>query len=344
MNRFSFFISILLITCLYGHTQNIWQQTDFIWSAGIEIIADVGLKGDPREFFQNPIKFSPEIYQNINSGDIVWLPCRYVQIFAKEILPSLSNPFILLINDARDGDHSFPSDCPQEFNLAEFVNNPLILHIFAQNCDYQGNSKKISHFPIGIDFHTISYKGENGGWGEIGSPLEQEHVLKDIISQSKPTNERKKLAFVDFHHSDTMHASFKRYLQFGEDRKSIFATLLPTGLIDHCGWMKRYSLWEKKAEYAFSISPHGNGLDCHRTWEDLALGCIVIVKTSPLDPLYEGLPVVIIKEWSEITKENMDKWLELYGNALHNPSYREKLTHNYWYNKLLQMRKYEISL
>jgi len=47
--------------------------------------------------------------------------------------------------------------------------------------------------------------------------------------------------------------------------------------------LQRHDLWKKKTTYAFSVSPHGNGLDCYRTWEDLVLGCIVIVKTSVLD-------------------------------------------------------------
>lgn len=329
-------IAFFLIFSLSGRAQDVWEVTELVGCAAIGFVCDVGSKNSPRSFFASEREFNSAMYQNIRRGDIVWIPCQYLEKFAAEVLPNISHPFVLLINDARDGDASFPSDCSKEFDVEGFLANPFIIHVFAQNCDYSGSSSKVSHFPIGNDFHTIGYKGENGGWGEIGSPLEQERVLMEIVSLSKATKDRKKLAFVDFHHSDTMHAGFNRYLQFGEDRKSIFAKLLPTGLIEHGGWMKRYDLWKKKAEYAFSISPHGNGLDCHRTWEDLALGCIVIVKSSPLDPLYEGLPVVIVKDWAEITSENMDKWLELYGDALHNYSYREKLTHNYWYGKLLE--------
>lgn len=103
--------------------------------------------------------------------------------------------------------------------------------------------------------------------------------------------------------------------------------------------MPRTELWKRKGEYAFSISPHGNGLDCHRTWEDLVLGCIVIVKTSSLDPLYEGLPVVIVKDWSEVTKENLKKWLALYHDASENPAYRKKLTNAYWLRKIREAQE-----
>ena len=44
--------------------------------------------------------------------------------------------------------------------------------------------------------------------------------------------------------------------------------------------MERRFVWETTAQYAFVASPPGNGFDCHRTWEALVLGCIVIVQNS----------------------------------------------------------------
>ncbi len=68
--------------------------------------------------------------------------------------------------------------------------------------------------------------------------------------------------------------------------------------------------WELHGRFAFQISPHGIGLDYFRTWESLALGTIPIVKASTLDPLYadNGLPVVRVRSWSEITPENLERW------------------------------------
>jgi hypothetical protein len=79
------------------------------------------------------------------------------------------------------------------------------------------------------------------------------------------------------------------------------------------------------------VSPHGNGLDCHRTWEALALGCIVIVKTSGLDPLHIGLPVLIVKEWSEICKELLEETIQKFQKKPFNYS---KMTLDYWVNKI----------
>ena len=40
----------------------------------------------------------------------------------------------------------------------------------------------------------------------------------------------------------------------------------------------------------------------------LFLGLIPIVKTSPLDSLFAGLPVVILSDWSELATGNMSSW------------------------------------
>ena len=311
-----------------------WEITDFIWDAGLIALSDKGSEPSPIQFFEHEYSlfFDPEPYKNIQSGDIVWLKCRFVAPFCDQILPKTKHPFVLIIND---GDESFPSQCGLVTKrLEDFLLDDRVIHIFAQNCDLQEKHAKITLLPIGLDFHTIAYKGQ-GGWGEIGSPLEQEAQLKKILQTFAPTHLRKTGAFVDFQFSDSIRSGEqKRYLQFGEDRTTIFHRLLPTGLINHGKWMRRSELWKTKGKYAFSISPHGNGLDCHRTWEDLTLGCIVIVKTSSLDPLYEGLPVVIVQDWSEITLENMEQWKQLYKDAFTNPSYREKLTHRYWMEKI----------
>jgi hypothetical protein len=308
-----------------------WELTKFIWNFGLITSCDVGSPKNPRQYFLRKSILQAECFKNIKRGDIVWVPPSLISEFQERIFPFIPVPFVLVISD---GDASFPSDCLKLESLEALLSHENIIHIFTQNYDYQGHSKKISPIPIGIDFHTIAYKGTAGEWGVVGSPRQQEAYLLHHLRRALPTYQRKCRAFVDFHHSDTMHGSFKRYLQWGEDRASIFKTILSSGVVDHGPWMNREELWKTKLDYAFSISPHGNGLDCHRTWEDLAVGCIVIVKSSPLDPLFEGLPVVIIKDWNEIHEKNFQKWILKYGDAFTNPAYREKLTYYYWMEKI----------
>lgn len=58
-------------------------------------------------------------------------------------------------------------------------------------------------------------------------------------------------------------------------------------------------------KYRFVISPHGNGLDAHSTWEALMCGCIPIVPSSPLNQIYKSLPVWIVEDWTNITDETI---------------------------------------
>lgn len=91
------------------------------------------------------------------------------------------------------------------------------------------------------------------------------------------------------------------------------------------------------AQSKFVISPHGNGLDCHRTWEALLMGSIPIVKTSSLDSLYEDLPVVIIKEWQEVTEDFLNK---KYEEMMLKSYKKEKIFAEYWINLILKMREF----
>ncbi|MDP1607990.1 MAG: hypothetical protein Q8L98_01605 [Chlamydiales bacterium] len=311
-----------------------WESSEFIWDLGVIQGCDKGLNRSPSEYFKKDV-FDKEAYKNIAKGDVVWVKSQFIQKFYKHVLPAVKNPFVLVICD---GDESFPSNSRLGKQFDDLINHEMIIHIFAQNCDYRGSCKKVSHLPIGLDFHTLAYKPGAHRWGTRAAPSEQEEALKGLLQQLKPTYLRKKRAFVDFQHHNTMRSTFRRHREFGEDRLSIFKRLKSTGLIDYAKRMPRFDLWTMKGEYAFSISPHGNGLDCHRTWEDLILGCIVIVKTSPLDPLYKDLPVVIVKDWSEVTEDNLIKWLDQYKDAFSNPSYRNKLTNDYWLKKIQSLK------
>lgn len=298
----------------------------YVWCMGFAHSADVSFKGKNRSLRKY---LHPE---RIKKGDIVWVEPISLQKFYSEYFPKIKNPFVLVLTH---GDESFPSFFHDKIDVEKLINDPKILHVFAQNCDYKGSSTKVSPLPIGLDLHTMENRKEGAFGEQKTSAKEQEIKLEGILASLKPTCQRKKRAFVDFQLRDTMKAYNKMHLVFHEDREMIFKKIMPSGVIDvNSTQVPRSELWKKKGEYAFSICPPGNGYDTHRAWEDLILGCIVIVKSSPLNPLYEGLPVVIVNDWSEITEENFTKWLEQYGDAFTNPQYRERLSHKYWMNRI----------
>ena len=46
-------------------------------------------------------------------------------------------------------------------------------------------------------------------------------------------------------------------------------------------------------------------------------------------------PVVILKDFNQITEENLNKWFKKYEKMCNNPIVREKNYQKYWYKKVL---------
>ena len=106
--------------------------------------------------------------------------------------------------------------------------------------------------------------------------------------------------------------------------------ILLTFFLRRGGLIPRNKTWENQISYSFVLSPHGNGLDCHRTWEALVLGCIPIVKKSEIDALYEDLPVLIVNNWSDLNQDLLNNTIEQFKNKTFNYN---KLSLKYWINK-----------
>ena len=79
-------------------------------------------------------------------------------------------------------------------------------------------------------------------------------------------------------------------------------------------------VYHEMNKFKFIISPRGAGIDCHRTWEALYLGCIPIVLSSSIDEIYHDLPVLVLKDWSELSEELSEELLENTWEA-----YRKKI-------------------
>jgi hypothetical protein len=61
----------------------------------------------------------------------------------------------------------------------------------------------------------------------------------------------------------------------------------------------------------FVPSPAGNGLDCHRTWEAVYLGCVPVVLKSEFCG-DESWPVLVVNQWSDLMNYNQTELIEIY--------------------------------
>jgi hypothetical protein len=127
--------------------------------------------------------------------------------------------------------------------------------------------------------------------------------------------------------------------KYGQDRKDAVSQI-PSELVYYEPiHIPRLKSWNTQKEYAFIISPHGGGYDCHRLWEGLALGCIPIVKTSPIDKLYDDLPILIVKEWSDVTMELLIQKIEEFKIKELNKEFNyDKLSLQYWMKRIKEYK------
>lgn len=300
-----------------------FAPTRLVWSRGLALLCDhqggVGFVFD-QPGTDVPIRFDPGCFLHVRDGEVVWMRSIALPQFLDEALPLITARFTLATGDE---DWSIPGS----FDRAdELLNDPRVLAWFCQNHDGRPHPK-LHPLPIGLDFHTIA-KGPK--WGHLRTPpLVQEAQLNSILRAARPNAERLCRVQADF------HFNMPHTRRWGETRSEIRELLRDNPVIDFQKLpLRRHRLWKRVARYAFVISPHGNGLDCHRTWEALALGCIVIVKRSSLDPLYQGLPVVIVDDWDEITTDNLRRWHEQHRDAFERPEVQEKLTNRYWIDRM----------
>ena len=263
-------------------------------------------------------------FSNMHEGDTIYVSTSAIPHF-KSIMGKITKRFILVSGDSDEEcaptlfSHNNQMTLPRqiaEFN--EFINNPLILHWFAQNCIVHDHPK-ISPIPIGLDYHTIANTPQHP-WGGLASPFQQEADLMTIRENAAPFQDRViDSCYANFH--------FQMNTKYGYERREAIAKIPKELMYYELQPIPRLETWRRQSKMAFVVSPHGNGLDCHRTWEALILGCIVIVKKSPLDNLYKDLPVLILDDWSQLTADLLKQTVNEFAEKTFQ---YEKLTLKYW--------------
>ena len=244
-----------------------------------------------------------------NQPTTIYVASDGIPYFVEHILGKINTPFILVTGD---------SDLPINHltlgdNLENLLNNPNMLCWFAQNRDI--THAKLFSLPIGINIHNLWSNPLEWGGGFI-LPAMQELQLRTIAQDARKLSLREAKIFCNWHFSIDR-----------ADRKQCLEE------IDHslCYFQENplsmAKSWELQSQFQYVLSPHGAGLDCHRTWEALILGCIPVIKHSSIDDLFIDLPVIIVHDWQEIQPGFFERASgQLDGKKLN----FEKLYMQYW--------------
>jgi hypothetical protein len=230
---------------------------------------------------------------SIPPKSVIYVETNFVEHFFEQIFPHITQPIILIVHNG---------DWPSPGKFASYLDDPRIVVWFTQNCN-MGEHPKLYPIPIGI---------ANAKWAH-GNPRIFDEVL-DALEQKKSHKKRMQL-----------------YINFSPGTNKVRPFLLqkfknnPFAFITKPKQLKEYLL--EMAKFQFVLSPHGNGLDCHRTWEALLVGAVPVVKKSTLDPLYQELPVIIVDDWTQVNEQYLKARLLEMQNR---PFNYEKLFLEYW--------------
>ena len=150
-------------------------------------------------------------------------------------------------------------------------------YLFAQNLDPAWVIDRLPVRPVPIGL-------ENLRWGR-----QQPHLYQNCASQA-PWRERLQSLLLSFNpNNDDRHAAVRALA----DSSFVHLSLKPH---------PTRPFIENLARSKFVLSPRGNGLDCHRTWEAMACGCVPVLKRGSLhtDTFDVHDSVVWVDDWTKV--------------------------------------------
>lgn len=95
------------------------------------------------------------------------------------------------------------------------------------------------------------------------------------------------------------------------------------------GRMTRLETWKTQLPFGFVATSFGKGLDCHRTWESLQLGHVVLMlKTDDAAfwSMFDNLPVILLEDWAEVTPMALMQWHEEWSLILADPNRQAQIS------------------
>jgi hypothetical protein len=288
-----------------------YSVTQFVSAHGIAAACDIR----PSRMLSDTEELNDPDYESIGNGDVVYVNTSQLPAFVDRILPAIKSSFVLVTGDS---DLAAPGEVSRRWRIPERISgllaDPRLLHWFAQNCDRR--HPNLTPIPIGLDYHTQSKRDGSCRWGPPQTPGEQDAELGRIREALPPLVDRPLSCLGNF-----------QFSLFGDRIPCLRASYAKPFMRLQPRYMPRRDVWRSHGECSFVLSPQGNGMDCHRTWEALALNTIPIVRSSFLDPLFENLPVMIVEDWRAIDEEAL---LACKHHVLSRNWQLDKLHIDYW--------------
>ncbi len=250
--------------------------------------------------FKNATAFNPE---DVFPGSLVFVTLYGMRKFFAEVHPKIKNPYIIV---------SFAYDPEIPELMRGWLKDPKIIAWFGMSPEAI-DSEKFHRIPLGIVREPYLFDSRN----RINNFFEELRTISKINQ-----------VYVNFtiHEGRGAETEFRRNI-YNILKKKPFSVMGP----------KRSFLdfMRDMAHYQFVASPTGDMDDCHRHWEALLAGCVPILYSTPMDELFDDLPVIIVKDYNDLTTEFLNNKYEEFHHKKFN---LEKLYMQYWVDKIYDCR------
>lgn len=235
--------------------------------------------------------------EHVRSGDIVFVATHFLEEFFLEMARRISVDFVLI---------SHNSDAVVDAaELALKSDNVRCWYAQNNTCEHAD----VVPIPIGL---------ENLHHYHAGIPT-------DFRRNARARTNSKNRILCSFTISTNRDERFEAY--------KVASTLGCADVFD--GRQAQGDYLSRLSTYRFVLSPPGNGLDTHRTWEAMYLGVVPIVKDSvAMRSFWElGLPIWIVRSWDELSTKSESALRELY-NQFRGRFESPALSMHYWRHRI----------
>jgi hypothetical protein len=192
------------------------------------------------------------------------------------------------------------SDLPINDKVKNYLEDENLVSWYGQNINW--NHKKLISIPIGI---------ANEIW---------EHGNENHINEARKEKKQKK---------NLIYCSFDISTNYVERLKCLNSMKKNNLIMDQRLPFKEYLL--SLSESYFSLSPNGNGIDCHKIWESLYLKTIPVVTKSINIDFYNDLPIYVIEDWDKFDVNILNE--NLYNEIISNYD-DKKIEFGHYINKI----------
>jgi len=238
-------------------------------------------------------EFQKDDAKNITKdGQVVFIKIDFVRSFFLHVMPDIKHKVNIVSHNGALG---------IDLCYLQYLDNRKVINWYAQNADIKHH--KLISIPLGLANKRWAHGDVYLLEGVIQEPAEKKHLV--YLNFDVGTNSGKRTV---------VHNVFsdKEYV-YKAPRKSF----------------EEY-LRDLKAS-KFSLSPQGRGADCHRIWESIAVGTIPIVKDCQNISFYSDMPILVIKDWEDVSEEFLQDEYEKIATGERNSS---KLFMDYWIEKI----------